>query len=83
MELHRRFSAPLREALADRGDPDPEVTTELITGTLEGAIRLIDAGHAPQEVLEATPRLPLRALTHRSERQARPRTNEHRGTDGA
>jgi len=54
MELHQRFSAPLREALADRGDPDPEVTTELITGTLEGAIRLIDAGHAPEEVLEAT-----------------------------
>jgi AcrR family transcriptional regulator len=54
MELHRRFNAPLQEALADRGDPDPEVTGELITGTLEGAIRLIDAGHPPEQVIAAT-----------------------------
>jgi AcrR family transcriptional regulator len=54
MELHRRFNAPLREALADRGDPDPEATTELIMGTLEGAIRLIDAGRPPEEVMAAT-----------------------------
>jgi AcrR family transcriptional regulator len=54
MELHRRFNAPLLQALADRGDPDPEVTTELITGTLEGAIRLIDADRPPEQVIAAT-----------------------------
>lgn len=54
IELHRRFGTPLREALADHGDPDPEATTKLITGTLEGAIRLIDDGRPPEQVTTAT-----------------------------
>ncbi|MEU9016795.1 TetR/AcrR family transcriptional regulator [Actinomadura sp. NPDC048394] len=49
----RALVAPLREALADRGDPDPEATAALILGTLDGAARLIDAGRDPAAVTDA------------------------------
>lgn len=49
----RALVAPLREALADRGDPDPEATAALVLGALDGAARLIDAGRDPAAVTDA------------------------------
>jgi hypothetical protein len=43
-QAHRDLAAPLSAALADRGDPDPGLTAELIDGALGRAIGLLDAG---------------------------------------
>ena len=51
---HRDLAAPLRAALADRGDPDPGLTAELIDGALGRAIDQLDAGRPAGEVVPAT-----------------------------
>lgn len=53
-EAHHDLAAPLRAALADRGDPDPAMTAELVDGALSRAIGLLDAGHPAREVVPAT-----------------------------
>ncbi len=50
-ELHRRLMEPLLAALRRRADSRPEITAALIQGVLDGAIRSIDAGKPPAEVL--------------------------------
>ncbi|MRH86791.1 hypothetical protein GFY24_04785 [Nocardia sp. SYP-A9097] len=41
---HHALAAPLREALAERGDPDPVLTADLIDGALGRAIDRLDGG---------------------------------------
>ncbi|WP_067570001.1 TetR/AcrR family transcriptional regulator [Nocardia acidivorans] len=41
---HRMLAEPLREALAERGDPDPALTADLIDGAIGRAIDRLDAG---------------------------------------
>lgn len=53
-ELHSGLLDPLREALRARGDPEPETTAMLVQGTLDGAVRLIDAGWPPGPVASRT-----------------------------
>jgi AcrR family transcriptional regulator len=51
---HHDLGAPLRAALAERGDPDPGLTAELIDGALSRAIGQLDAGRPAAEVVPAT-----------------------------
>jgi AcrR family transcriptional regulator len=53
-ELHHALATPLHQALRSAGTPDPEVTGALIQATLDGAVRLIDAGRPPDQVIPAT-----------------------------
>lgn len=53
-DLHSGLLDPLREALRARGDPEPETTAMLVQGTLDGAVRLIDAGRPPGPVVSRT-----------------------------
>jgi AcrR family transcriptional regulator len=51
---HHDLGRPLRAALSDRGDPDPDLTAELIDGALSRAIGQLDAGRSAAEVVPAT-----------------------------
>lgn len=51
---HHGLAALLRAALADRGDPDPGLTAELIDGALGRAIDQLGAGRPAGEVMPAT-----------------------------
>jgi AcrR family transcriptional regulator len=53
-QAHHNLAAPLRAALADRHDPDPALTAELIDGVLSRAIGQLDAGRQAAEVAPAT-----------------------------
>jgi AcrR family transcriptional regulator len=50
---HDELTEPLRRALDDLGDPSPEVTMELMVGTLNAATRLIHRGHPKDEIITA------------------------------
>lgn len=52
-QAHHDLAAPLRAALADRGDPDPGLTAELIDGALGRAIGQLDAGRPAGDVVPA------------------------------
>lgn len=52
-QAHHALAAPLRAALADRGDPDPGLTAELIDGALSRAIDRLDSGCLAGEVVPA------------------------------
>ncbi|MFI9509928.1 TetR/AcrR family transcriptional regulator [Nocardia sp. NPDC052566] len=47
-------TAPLRAALADHGNPDPDLTATLIDGALARAMDLLDAGRSANEIIPAT-----------------------------
>jgi hypothetical protein len=51
---HHDLAAPLRAALADRGDADPGLTAELIDGALGRAIDQLDAGRPASAIVPAT-----------------------------
>ena len=51
---HHKLAAPLRAALADRGDPDPDLTADLIDGALSRAIGQLDAGRPVDQVVPMT-----------------------------
>jgi AcrR family transcriptional regulator len=51
---HDELTEPLRRALADLGDPAPEVTMELMVGTLNAATRLIARGRPKEQIITAT-----------------------------
>jgi AcrR family transcriptional regulator len=53
-QAHHDLAAPLRAALADRGDPDPGLTAELLDGALSRAIGQVDAGRPAGEVMPTT-----------------------------
>jgi AcrR family transcriptional regulator len=53
-QAHHDLAAPLRAALADRGDPDPALTAELVDGALSRAIGQLDAGRPSSEIMPAT-----------------------------
>ncbi|WP_433563135.1 TetR family transcriptional regulator [Nocardia sp. CA-151230] len=59
---HHEIAEPLRQALAERGDPEPELTAELVDGALGRAIDRIDAGDGFDRVLSTTVRFIGRAL---------------------
>ncbi|MFE5283826.1 TetR/AcrR family transcriptional regulator [Nocardia sp. NPDC056611] len=59
---HRELSEPLRQALAARGDAEPELMAELVDGALGRAIDRIDAGDGFDRVLDGTARFIGRAL---------------------
>ncbi|MEV6767417.1 TetR/AcrR family transcriptional regulator [Nocardia sp. NPDC051030] len=59
---HQDLAAPLRRALADRGDTDPELTAELVDGALGRAIDRLDAGLPLDRVLPHTLQFVHRAL---------------------
>ncbi|MFE3053413.1 TetR/AcrR family transcriptional regulator [Nocardia sp. NPDC059239] len=59
---HHEMAEPLRQALAERGDPEPELTAELVDGALGQAIDRIDAGDGFDRVLSTTVRFIGRAL---------------------
>lgn len=50
-QAHHDLAAPLRAALADRGDPDPGLTAGLIDGALGRAIDQLDAGRPAGDVV--------------------------------
>ncbi|TNY36608.1 TetR/AcrR family transcriptional regulator [Thermomonospora catenispora] len=52
--LHRRLTEPLRQALVELGDPSPQITMELMVGTLNAATRLIAQGHPEAQITAAT-----------------------------
>jgi AcrR family transcriptional regulator len=53
-QAHHDLATLLRAALADRGDPDPALTAELVDGALSRAIGQLDAGRPGREVMPAT-----------------------------
>ncbi|MFE3187737.1 TetR/AcrR family transcriptional regulator [Nocardia sp. NPDC059240] len=59
---HHDLTAPLRTALADRGDPDPGLTADLVDGALGRAIDRIDAGEPVADVTRVTTEFLCRAL---------------------
>lgn len=59
---HRDLAAPLQVALAERGDPDPELTSELVNGALGRAIDQLDAGRPVDQVTGGTLEFLCRAL---------------------
>lgn len=59
---HVEVSQPLRAALVDRGDPDPELTAALVDGALGRAIDQIDQGHPPVQVRRVTETFLINAL---------------------
>lgn len=59
---HRELAAPLRAALVERGDPDPELTAALVDGALGRAIDRLDAGAPFEHVRSITASFVRRAL---------------------
>ncbi|MFE3223540.1 hypothetical protein [Nocardia sp. NPDC059228] len=59
---HHEIAEQLRQALAERGDPEPELIAELVDGALGRAIDRIDAGDGVDRVLSTTVRFIGRAL---------------------
>ncbi|MEU6579294.1 TetR/AcrR family transcriptional regulator [Nocardia sp. NPDC046763] len=59
---HRDLGAPLLTALTERGDPDPELTAELVDGALGRAIERLDAGKPVEYVTRVTTEFLYRAL---------------------
>ncbi|WP_415977504.1 TetR/AcrR family transcriptional regulator [Rhodococcus sp. 077-4] len=59
---HVEVSEPLRAALFDRGDPDPELTAALVDGALGRAIDQIDHGHSSAQVRRVTETFLVNAL---------------------
>ncbi|MFJ9369041.1 TetR/AcrR family transcriptional regulator [Nocardia sp. NPDC101769] len=59
---HRDLAAPLRAALTERGDPDPELTAALVDGVLGRAIDRLDAGEPVEYVTRVTTEFLCRAL---------------------
>lgn len=53
-ELHREMAAPLLDAVRDLGTPDPEITTLLLSGLVEAAVRAVEAGLPAEAVIERT-----------------------------
>jgi AcrR family transcriptional regulator len=51
---HDELPAPLIQALAQLGDPHPEITAMLIQGVLNSATHLLDLGRPATEVVPAT-----------------------------
>ncbi|MGH3378992.1 MAG: TetR/AcrR family transcriptional regulator [Actinoallomurus sp.] len=49
-DLHAELDEPLRAAVAEQGDPAPDITTALLRGIIEGGIQLIEAGRPYTEV---------------------------------
>ncbi|MDN5854731.1 MAG: TetR/AcrR family transcriptional regulator [Actinomycetia bacterium] len=61
-QAHQHLAAPLRAALGERGDPQPEMTAELIDGALGRAIEQLDAGRPADQVTATTLGFVRRAL---------------------
>ncbi|GAB2539863.1 TetR/AcrR family transcriptional regulator [Nocardia heshunensis] len=59
---HHDLTAPLRTALTDRGDPDPDLTANLVDGVLGRAIDRLDAGDPVDYVTRETIEFLCRAL---------------------
>jgi AcrR family transcriptional regulator len=59
---HHDLTAPLRAALADRGDGDPSFTAELLDGALSRAIGQLDTGRSAAEVVPRTLEFVRRAV---------------------
>jgi AcrR family transcriptional regulator len=59
---HRDLAAPLVAALAERADPDPDLTAELVDGVLGRAIDQLDAGRPAADVVPATLEFVRRAV---------------------
>ncbi|WP_280454670.1 TetR/AcrR family transcriptional regulator [Nocardia brasiliensis] len=67
---HHDLAAPLRAALDDMGNPDPELTADLIDGALGRAIERIDSGRRHDEIAPETVAFVRRAvgISHRPPR---------------
>ncbi|WNM23334.1 TetR/AcrR family transcriptional regulator [Demequina capsici] len=55
--FHATLVAPLTRAVADLGDPTPELTSELINGVILAGARRLEAGDALATVLPAVERM--------------------------
>jgi len=53
-ELHREMAAPLLDAVRDLGTPEPEITTLLLSGLVETAVRAVEAGLPAEAVIART-----------------------------
>ncbi|WP_194834652.1 TetR/AcrR family transcriptional regulator [Nocardia sp. XZ_19_369] len=73
-DAHRELATPLRSALTALGNPNPELTADLIDGALARAIERIDTGCPLDEIAPETVAFVRRAvgISHRPSR--------HRGT---
>lgn len=61
-QAHHDLAAPLRQALADRGDLDPDLTANLVDGALGRAIDQLDAGRPASDIVPATVEFVCRAV---------------------
>jgi AcrR family transcriptional regulator len=64
-ELHEQVARPLRDAVADLGEPEPDVVTALLLGAIGSAALLIRAGADVDRTAATTARFARDAL-HRS-----------------
>lgn len=76
VHAHDELLAPLREALADHGNSDPDLTASLIDGALGRAVELLDAGHPPAEIIPKAVAFVQRAVGLTHPRPQRPRTHQ-------
>lgn len=75
-ELHREMAAPLLDAVRDLGTPDPEITTLLLSGLVESAVRAVEMGLPGEAVIERTLALAAAGLEGAEDDVDAPRSGE-------